>query len=130
MTKRRKPPKPSNVRYLVTGGCMLALVGLLVDLRNVTRPAAPSHVCQEIVQSKSVLSRDQLSRLLAVPERDRKATVQAIVSEPYCRLPGLEIRAGVPAQREAYPLAFDPQTWLVVLYEGEEYAGYDFVFQR
>ncbi|NJP12002.1 MAG: hypothetical protein HC866_23115 [Leptolyngbyaceae cyanobacterium RU_5_1] len=30
----------------------------------------------------------------------------------------------------AYPLAFDPQTWFIVLYEGDEYAGYSFSFRR
>ncbi|WP_179228673.1 hypothetical protein [Leptolyngbya ohadii] len=34
------------------------------------------------------------------------------------------------SERAVYPLAFDRQTWLVVLYEGEEYAGYQFRVQR
>ncbi|MEL6814895.1 MAG: hypothetical protein AAFP03_08780 [Cyanobacteria bacterium J06598_3] len=39
--------------------------------------------------------------------------------------------ASAPAviEREAYPLAFDPQAWVVVRYAGGEYAGYDFVFK-
>lgn len=85
--------------------------------------------CVEKVQSQAVLSRETLSRLLVVPERDRKATVRAIVQEPYCRLANVEVRAGVMAEREAYPLAFDPQVWLIVLYEGDEYVGYAFSFR-
>ncbi|MBD2462711.1 hypothetical protein H6G89_16855 [Oscillatoria sp. FACHB-1407] len=132
---KRKPQKPQpksppNVKYLLAGGTMLVLVGVLADVRTLFKPAAPSNVCQEVVQSQSVLSRDELARLLNVPERDTKEAIRAIVSEPYCLLPNVEIRAGVTAEREAYPLAFDPQTWFVVLYEGNEYAGYSFVFQR
>jgi hypothetical protein len=109
---------------------MVAAGLLLTDLRHVLQPKSAATVCQEIVQAQSVLSRDELSRLLNVPERSDKAAIRAIVSEPYCKLAPIEIRADVPAEREAYPLAFDPKTWLIVLYEGNEYAGYDFVIQR
>lgn len=129
MRRRRRRPK-TRVNYLLAGGSMLALVGVLVDLRGMFKPSAPSNVCQSIVQPQSVLSRDELSQLLSIPERNSKESVQAIVSQPYCVLPSVEVRAGVSAEREAYPLAFDPQTWFVVLYEGNEYAGYGFVFQK
>jgi len=66
---------------------------------------------------------------LAVPERDRKSKVEEILKQPYCQLPTLEVRAGIAAERVAYPLAFDPQSWLVILYEGDEYAGYEFRVQ-
>lgn len=122
--------RPQPVKYLLAGGSMLALVGVLIDFRTVFQPTVPPDVCQQVVQSGAVLSRDQLSRLLSVPERDSKTAVRAIVNEPYCTLANVEIRAGVEAEREAYPLQFDPQTWFVILYEGEEYAGYAFSFQR
>lgn len=110
---------------------MLALVGMLIDLRQVVKvPNPPNNVCEAVVQPQAVLSRSQLSQLLSVPERSSKESMRAIVAEPYCRLPALELRAGVPAEREAYPLEFDPKTWFVVLYENNEYAGYDFVFQQ
>jgi len=53
-----------------------------------------------------------------------------VIAEPYCTLSPVEVREGVTAQREAYPLEFNPETWFVVLYEGEEYAGFDFSFSR
>jgi hypothetical protein len=111
---------------------MLALVGMLVDLRNMLQPPQlnSNAMCEEVVQSQSVLSRHELASLLKIPERDSKETVREIVNEPYCRLPSVEIRANVTAEREAYPLEFDPQTWFVILYEGDEYAGYSFVFRR
>ncbi|MEO1209842.1 MAG: hypothetical protein AAFX78_09895 [Cyanobacteria bacterium J06638_20] len=127
---RRKPRKSSSFQYFLAGGSLLALVGLLADVRTTFEARPVSNVCQEVVQPQSVLSRDELSQVLAVPERDAKTTIQAIVSDPYCRLEPVEIRQGVVAERDVYPLAFDPQTWFVLLYEGEEYAGYSFVFQK
>ena len=109
---------------------MLAVLGLLVDLGGLFTPAATRDICTEIVQPESVLSRSELSQLLTISERGSKDSVRSIVSAPYCVMPSIEIRAGVTAEREAYPLEFDPQTWFVVLYEGDEYAGYAFSFQH
>jgi hypothetical protein len=85
---------------------------------------AGGEACQRVVQSQAKLSRSQLARLLTIPEGDRKQKVREILKDPYCELSNLQIRAGAPAQREAYPMEFDPQTWLVILYEGDQYAGY------
>lgn len=128
----RTQSRGAGIKYLLAGGSMLALVGMLVDLRNMLQPPQlnSNAMCEEVVQSQSVLSRHELASLLKIPERDSKETVREIVNEPYCRLPSVEIRANVTAEREAYPLEFDPQTWFVILYEGDEYAGYSFVFRR
>lgn len=115
--------------YWLVGGSMLAMVGVLVDLRSLVQPARSPDVCEETLQPQSVLSRQQLSQFLSIPERASKSQVQQVVQQPYCRLSSLN-RAGVIAEREAYPLAFDPNTWFVILYEGEEYAGYDFSFNH
>lgn len=129
MTHRK--PDNTNVKYMLAGGSVIAAVGLLIDPQGLLpRPASPKDVCEEIVQPKSVLSRDELSQLLTVPERSKRTRVQQIVQAPYCKLKPLDLRAGSTAQREAYPLAFDPQTWFVVLYEGDEYAGYSFSFRH
>lgn len=126
---RSEPPR-STVKPLLAGGLMFALVGLLMDVHGAATPAkATRSICQGDVKAGVVVSRQQLAQLLAVPERDRKSKVEAILKEPYCQLPSLEVRAGVAANRAAYPLAFDPKTWLVVLYEGDEYAGYEFRVQ-
>jgi hypothetical protein len=85
--------------------------------------------CQQVVNAKTALSQKQLVQLLTIPEGDKKERIQEVVKEPYCKLEGLQIRAGTTAQREAYPLEFDPQTWLVVLYEGEQYTGYRFAIR-
>jgi hypothetical protein len=127
----RRKFRANGMKYMLAGGSVVAAFGLLADPRGLLPTPAPSKaVCQESVQSKSVLSREQLSRLLAVPERSSKTQVRQIMREPYCQLPTVEVRSGVSARREAYPLSFDTQTWLIVLYEGDEYAGYAFSFRH
>jgi hypothetical protein len=126
--RRRKPNLLQS--YLAIGGTLLALMGLILSPRDLLSARAPSEPCQEIVQPQSKLTREQISQLLTIPERSAKDKVKAVISTPYCKFPQLEVRAGIMAEREAYPLAFDPQTWLVILYEGNEYAGYAFSFRH
>lgn len=117
---------------LVGAGWGLAALGLLFITGTKFQASATDQKsnCRHIVQSDVVLSRQQLADLLTIPERSEQAAVKAVVAEPYCQLADLELRDGISAQREAYPLAFDPKTWLVLLYEGNEYAGYAFSFQQ
>ncbi|MEL6469579.1 MAG: hypothetical protein AAFQ74_07610 [Cyanobacteria bacterium J06623_4] len=134
---------PQTIKPLIACGLIFALAGLLFDINGIktllTNPAAfmgsattgkatqqLASACTTEVSATSKLSREQLLALLAVPERDSKTRIREIVQEPYCQLSSLDIRAGVEAQREAYPLAFDPNTTLVILYENDEYAGYRF----
>lgn len=122
----------SALKPLLAGGIMFALIGLLMDVRGEISPQRggnPHDACSGMVNSQVVLSREQLAQLLTVPEREAKTRVRDILREPYCQLPALQVRAGVTAERDVYPLSFDPQTRLVILYEGDEYAGYRFSFQ-
>jgi len=128
--RRRKQFRKQKTQYLLAGGSMLALMGLWINPPTHRQAEPEPDACQEVVESRAVLSRDQLSQLLMVPERAPKEEVKAVVSDPYCVLRSLEVRPGISAHREAYPLAFDPDTWLVLLYEDGEYAGYDFNFHR
>ncbi|WAL61536.1 hypothetical protein [Thermocoleostomius sinensis] len=136
-TKRRtrhKSAKRSNtnpiLRLLPIAGLAAVAVVLMIDVGRMSL-AGDQHrdeVCIGEVDDGVIISREQLATFLTIPERDRKARVQEVLQAPYCHLSNLEIRAGVPAERVVYPLAFDPNTWLVVLYEEEEYAGYQFRF--
>jgi hypothetical protein len=112
----------------IVGSLVLAGFVLLLDpSRVISRwSGGDNSQCQEVVQPQSILSREQLVKLLAIPERSAKSKIRQILREPYCYLASLKIRAGVLSQREAYPLEFDTDMWLVILYEGEEYAGYRF----
>ena len=138
----RNPMKPL-VKPLLAGGLMFSLMAILLDangakslLSNPITLASSSvsgksaetlsKECEGTVNEKARLSREQLLKLLAVPERDSKERVRQIVKAPYCQLSTLQVRAGVDAIREAYPLEFDPETTLVILYENDEYAGYRF----
>ncbi|MDX2243253.1 MAG: hypothetical protein NW224_21445 [Leptolyngbyaceae cyanobacterium bins.302] len=121
----------SGIKYMLAGGTVVAALGLLVEPQALMSKIAPTKdICQEVVQPKAVLSRDRLSQLLTIPERSNKAQIRQVMQEPYCQMPDIQARAGGTATREAYPLAFDPKTWLVVMYEGEEYVGYSFSFHR
>lgn len=106
-----------------------SLAGSLDKTNDSTARVQPSD-CQGEIADGVVISREQLASFLTVSERDARSRVEDILQKPYCRLANLEVRAGVAAERVVYPLAFDPQTWLVVLYEGNEYAGYQFRIQR
>ncbi|MEL6352016.1 MAG: hypothetical protein AAFR58_09635 [Cyanobacteria bacterium J06627_28] len=143
-TPKAPMPSPrSSVKSLFAGGLILLMVGLVLDIQGlksfISNPAAfartplstpamesLSSTCTSDITESAQLSREQLLALLAVPERDSKSRIREIAQEPYCTLSTLNIRAGVEAEREAYPLAFDPNTTLVILYENDEYAGYRF----
>ena len=129
-SEKRSTGGRGYLQYLIVGGCLITALTLIADVQSLIPSAPVPDLCQETVSPDAVLSRTHLAQLLAVSERSNKATVRQVVSEPYCRLPSLELRAGVVAEREAYPLAFDPDTWFIVLYEGDEYAGFDFSFRR
>lgn len=123
-------PKP-----LIAASLTVLLAALIFDFDSLKTflPAAntvsqPAN-CNTVVSNEAKLSREQLAQLLTIPERDAKSRVRQVVSEPYCQLPTLKVRSGVDAEREAYPLAFDPGTTLVILYENDEYAGYRFSFE-
>lgn len=116
-------------RRVIAGGSVLLAIGVLLDMYGL--PSFGSRhsfaaACQGATKAEANLSKEQLAQLLSVPEGAQKQRIQQIVKEPYCQLPSLQVRAGATAQREAYRLNFDSETWLVVLYEGEQYTGYRF----
>lgn len=121
--------KPRQV--LMAGGSMVALAALLITPnlgKDQVQESSP-FTCVKLEQTQSLVSRDRLKALLETDLQAPKATVQELLKEPYCVMSPGKTEAGQPADREAYPLEFDPQTWLVVLYEGDRYAGYDFRFR-
>jgi hypothetical protein len=135
--QQTREPQPI-LRLLPIGGLAAAVVGLMLDINYLEavqgvmnrfiQQAGNSETCRGEINQSVIISRDQLAAFLTISERDAKPRVQEILQSPYCYLSNVEIRAGVQAERAVYPLAFDPKTRLVVLYEGEEYAGYQFQF--
>ena len=127
---KRRPRRQQRHRLISSTVLILLGFGLGVGLRFQAKAASEQKdLCQEIISSQAVLSRQQLTQLLTVPEREPRQAIETIVEDPYCSLAAIEVRAGVMAERAVYPLAFDPNTWLVVLYEDEEYVGYGFRWQ-
>ena len=135
--------KQSIAKPFVACSLILFLASLVLDVKGVktllnhsvafassseAQPVATrlAEECTTEVVAEAQLSRKQLLEILAVPERDTKSRIRQIAPTPYCQLSSISIRAGAEATREAYPLAFDPETTLVILYEDEEYAGYRF----
>lgn len=126
MTMQLKMPRFRPI-YAVVGAAVMLFVGWQLDLRPVVpkdNTSQESSLSCQVVQPKAAVSREQLAQLLSIPERSDRKKVQEILKEPYCRLPSLSIRAGAKSDREVYPLAFDPQTSLVVVYEEDSYVGY------
>jgi len=143
MSAQRPPTRPNtpgwSIKPLLAMGLLVALAGLTLDTSRLktlipeslveTPVAASTDSCTTVIQSDSQITREQLAQVLTIPERDAKSRVRQIVSEPYCQYTSLQVRSGVDAEREAYPLAFDQDTKLVILYENDEYAGYRFSFE-
>ncbi len=125
------PARPQSRQVLMAGGSMLALAALVITPQLKTSQVQPAEpfTCIKQENTKALASRDQLKSLLEIELQSPKSTVQSLLQQPYCVLSPGKTEAGQPADREAYPLEFDPQTWLVVLYEGDRYAGYDFRFR-
>lgn len=129
MIRQPEPHRQIGMRLFLLGGALAVVAGLTMDIRegiSMERANRRPENCDGAVNADATISREQLATFLTISERDPKATVQDILQIPYCQLAEIEVRAGIPAERAVYRLAFDPQTWLVVLYEGEEYAGYQF----
>ena len=122
----------SRSKSAIAGLSILLAIGLLGDLYGLPtwrdRPSFATE-CQKIVSQDVRLTKEQLLKLLVIAEGDKRDRIRQIVPSPYCTLQTLQIRAGAQSQREAYPLAFDPNTWLVILYEGDQYTGYRFAVQ-
>jgi hypothetical protein len=118
---------------LMAGGAVLLSLSLFVDLNTLPLKAwghkAPvPEACQTVLQPTAKISRQQLAKILAIAEGGKKQQVRDVLKDPYCQLENLQVRAGATAQREAYPLDFEAQVRLIVLYEGDEYVGFRFDF--
>lgn len=79
--------------------------------------------CAEVLTPDAVLSRERILKLMTIAEGVTKTRVRSILKAPYCRLKPITVRAGVAAEREVYPLEFDPKVWVIVLYENDNYVG-------
>ncbi len=79
--------------------------------------------CAEMVTPNALLSRERVLKLMTIVEGASKAGVRGVLKAPYCKLKPMTVRAGAIAEREVYPLEFDPTIWAVILYEDNNYVG-------
>lgn len=95
----------------------LALAGAIA----LAAPAhAQQHRCSIMLDVNARMSRAELSRLIAIPAGTDRATVEQAIGGAYCRF----------GAWTAYPLEFDPDVWIIVLYDGNVYLTFDYSFER
>lgn len=142
----QKPRRPVKLGWnlsaqrrkaLIASGAVATLVVAIVLPDQVSSEAIAQSNCLEVIQSGAEMSRGEISKLITLPTGSPKQTVRQAIAEPYCTLPleqndskaEFDSEKSDSAEREAYPLAFDPEVWVVLNYESETYTGYDFVFR-
>lgn len=135
-------------KALIASGAVATLMVAVILPDQVSSEAIAQSNCQEVIQSGAEMSRGEISSLITLPVGSPKQSVRQAISEPYCTLPVETDKAAAAkqatesslegdsklaesnlAEREAYPLAFDPEVWVVLNYESGKYTGYDFVFK-
>ncbi len=123
-------------KALWASGSVVTLALLAIVPSKGTSQAIANSTCQQVIKSGAEISRGQLSSLLSIPEGASPEAVRQAIHEPYCLLPVPDAKQNAKGvaenatTREAYPLAFDPQAWVVVNYSSGAYVDYDFVFKR
>ncbi|MEO0646998.1 MAG: hypothetical protein AAFZ17_12695 [Cyanobacteria bacterium J06650_10] len=137
-------------KVLWAGGAITLLAMATILPTQVSSQAIADNNCEKVVKSGAEVSRGQLSSLSSIPQGSTKEAVQQVLAEPYCTLPALAmpktkaedtdeptlsespselLSSELLIERDAYPLAFDPEAWLVLSYHNGEYQAYDFVFK-
>ncbi|NDJ19032.1 hypothetical protein [Myxacorys almedinensis] len=120
-------------KQLLAGGAALLAIALLLESRSLPSFGTKAgEVCQTVANGDRKLTRTQIAKLLSIEQGAAKGKVRDLLKEPYCTLPDAQIRSDTPAERDVYLVEaddfvqFQPKTQLVVLYEGDQYAGFRF----
>jgi hypothetical protein len=107
--------------YCVVGVLIASTLRPHFESAQAERP----ETCLQNIASSSAISRDQLAAFIELRPGAQQATIQATIGQPYCLLAPKD-----GYQREAYPLRFDGETWLIVAYSGTTYNSYTFTFHN
>lgn len=127
--------QPAWITYSLQGLAAMGtflLVGAVLrnpPLRDVLRSSTQELRCSQPGQADKDVSRDQIAKLANLQSQQTRADVQALLGEPYCYVSSVKLPGGEDATGDVYPLAFDPQTWIVMLYSQDMYIGYQFEFK-
>lgn len=81
--------------------------------------------CTQTLNPGTRISRPSLAWLVSIPVGSAQAQITERLGTPYCLLEG----SGGLTQF-AYPCEWEPFTWLVINFQNEQYAGYEFSFEH
>jgi len=132
----RRARRAAPQKVAIATGSIATLALLAVVPGKVSSQSIADNTCQEVVQSGAEISRGDLTSLSDVAAGTPHETVRELIDKPYCLLPLSPESAAKAASdepivaREAYPLAFDPEAWVVVNYAQSGYTSYDFAFKQ
>jgi hypothetical protein len=127
--------KQLTPRKILATATLFAIVAVVFEQFNrdsslLSAIATPLHqpvTCAKVIDAKSRLKRETLAQALTIHQGKSHTAIRNVLPKPYCTLNTVAVRSGATTEREAYPLEFKPDTWLVVMYEGDTYEGFDFV---
>lgn len=95
-------------------------------------PAAPTvagqaEPCVQMWRTSARMSRKQLEMVMQLRRGALWEEVVQVIGTPYCQL----APTVYAPRRDAYPMAFDPSTWLVLEYDrAVTFQHYDFTFNN
>jgi hypothetical protein len=105
---------------------VLMLVVILGAIGAIAKSPTPSTIsnkstpCAATGNTTARISRADLAWLIEVPVGSDRASMMRRLGTPYCFL-----HNGNDLIKVTYPGAWEPSTWIVVIYQGDRYAGYD-----
>jgi hypothetical protein len=111
------------------------LAGVLLGENPLQFNARPNAAvrCIPTGNHSNLLSREQLRELQTLisssGDQLTRSDLRNLLDQPSCQAARFEIAAGQWGTGDGYPLAFDPQTRLIVLFNDDRYVGYRFEFR-
>lgn len=90
-----------------------------------TSVSTKSTPCLQVENSTAKISRSTLAWLIDVPVGSDGQAVMKRLNTPYCFLSNT-----TTLTKAAYPCEWDPATWIIVTFQNQQYAGYDFSFNH
>lgn len=117
----------SNRRLAILFTALASLTQLAILLPAAPTVAGRAEPCIQMRRTGARISRKQLETVIQLRQGVLWEDVVQVIGAPYCQLaPTLQA-----PRRDTYPLAFDPNTWLVLEYDrAMTFRGYDFTFNN
>lgn len=91
--------------------------------KNINPVSEKRSLCIGTVNPTVRISRATLAWLITVPVGSAQREVMGQLGAPYCLFSDVD-----GFIRVAYPCEWDPSTWILIVFQKQQYAGYDFNF--